>query len=319
MVRADAITAEPPRRRTRAIRAGQPDRRAAVLTCEHCGEPLRAAAQRDDEPVRCPVCGNVVARRSRQITAKPPPVKASSTGIVAASPGSRRTTDDEGDEAYAFANAPRDCPRCGREMNDGAVLCLGCGFNGETGEQAVREYTAVQRTWDGGLSLRRRLVLFGVGQAAGTVMLGGAVLGDFTLAALLVWVAGTVLLAYTLGTFSRLEVARSASGHVKAAKLWRFCFVPLRPQRINLRTYAGLTTGMAHGADLWDGIIFLTLLGYGLLPGLIWWYWTFHRDTYYVGLTRDHGMLALDLYRGWDEAVMHDIARVVRDVGGYPA
>lgn len=317
--RSDAITAEPPPppRASRAIRAGRPDRGAAVVRCDHCGEPLRAKASRDDEPVRCPVCGNTVARRSRQITAKAPPVKAASTQITTTSPGPRPTEDDEGAEAYRFAHVPRSCPRCDRELDDRAVLCLGCGFNSETGVQAVREFAPVERTWDGGLSYRSRLVLFGAGQVIAVGMVGGAILGDFLLAGLVTWLVGTVLLAYTVGTFSRLAVARSHTGHVKVTKAWHVCFVPLRPERINLRMYEGVTTGMTHGADLWDWIVLIILLGYGLIPGLIWWYWAFHRDTFYAGLTQNHGMLTLDLYRGWDEAAMKEVAHVVRDVGGY--
>jgi hypothetical protein len=318
--RPDAITAAPPRK-SRAIRSGQPKAHPQVVTCEHCGETLRAA-ERDDRPLRCPVCGNLVPARSRQITAKPPPIKAppiraASTEITAAPSRTGPVDEDDGEQPYHFESPPRNCPRCERELDDGAVLCLKCGYNAQTGEQAVREYEPVERSWDGGLSLRRRLVLLGVGQTIAIGMLIGAALGDFLVAAVAAWLFGTLLLAYTMGTFCRIEVARSTMGKVKLVKAWRFCFVPVRPVRINPQLYNGVTTGMAHGADLWDWIVLLTLSLYGLIPGLIWWYWAFHRDTFYVGLVRDHGNMALELYRGWDQDVMHDIARVVREVGGY--
>jgi predicted amidophosphoribosyltransferase len=320
--RSDAITAEPPPS-PRAIRAGQPGSRAGVVTCEQCGERLRAAGSRDHEPLRCPVCGALVARPSRQIAAKLPPVKATTASsqitAVPGQPTRPSRADDDGDEQYHFATEPRRCPRCDRELDGSAVLCLACGFNSETGEQVVREFTEIDRIWDGGLSRRRRLGTFGIVQAVCLPMLIGAILGDVALEAVIVWLIGTVLLAYTLGTFCRLQVARSRTGNVKMVRTWHIGLIPLRPTRVNLRQYGGVATGMEHGADLWDWIVLLTCVGYGIVPGLIWWYLAFHCATFYVGLTRDHGMRALDLYRGWNEGVMRDIAQVVRDVGGYPA
>jgi hypothetical protein len=125
-------------------------------------------------------------------------------------------------------------------------------------------------------------------------------------------------MAYVLGTFSRLEAARSAIGKVKVVKTWRFCFVRLRPVRIDLRHYEGVTTGTAREADVWDWVVLAVLFAYGVIPALLWWYLAFDRDTYIVGLTRHHGGVALELYRGGDEKAMREIAQTARDLGGYP-
>ena len=41
-------------------------------------------------------------------------------------------------------------------------------------------------------------------------------------------------------------------------------------------------------------------------------------DQAFVALTKDYGFPDTMLYRGWNEALMRDIAKTVRDVGGLP-
>jgi hypothetical protein len=202
-------------------------------------------------------------------------------------------------------------------MEHDAVACVGCGYNYATGEQAKREYTPVARFWDGGMPVPRRWGLFGAGQAFSITLLGGAVLADILVAGLISWVISSLLLAYILGTFARVEVLRTRGGNVMVTKRWHFCFVPLKPMRIQILAYEGVRVGVARDADLWDWVLFFILLGYGIIPGLIWWYCAFQRDLYYVGLLQNHGSVAVELYRGWNEAMARDMGQVIRDVGGF--
>jgi hypothetical protein len=253
------------------------------------------------------------------VKAAPPaaPIKAPSEPVVTTPPPSG-PPDPDNDESYRFATALPRCPNCQRLMAEDAVLCVGCGYNVKTGEKAVREYAPVNRTWDGELTYRRRLQLFGAVQALWLLALAGAFWGDFLAAGLFSWFLSSALLAFVVGTFGRIHVTRTRRGQVTLTRTWHVCLLPLPPTRIALYQYDGVTSGMAHGADLWDWVVFGTLLSYGILPGLVWWYWTFHKDVFYIGLTRGHGSMALELYRGWNEAATRDIAQVLRDVAGYP-
>ncbi len=310
----DAITATPPRRsRNVAIRA-------AVLTCAQCGERLSSAANQ----THCPLCGQPVPVQTRKNKARAAPP---SEQIQAGAPpdlvlplpedGADDDNADDNGDAYRLTRPVQHCSNCQREMPDDGVLCLGCGYNNATGKHTIREYAPIDRSWDGALPLGPRLALFGAVQAFALLVLVGAYFGDLVLAGLVGWLVATLVTAFILGTFDRLDVSRRRGGYVTVTKTWRVCFMPWPSTNIPVRQYAGVTTGMTGGADMWDWLILFTLLVYGVIPGILWWHCAFHRDQFYVGLLKDHGALALELYRGWNETQTREIAQVIRDVAGY--
>ena len=58
----------------------------------------------------------------------------------------------------------------------------------------------------------------------------------------------------------------------------------------------------------------LLIFPIALIPGVLWWYFFIHRDTFFVALVKDHGHPDLYLYRGWDEERMHDLHKIVKGV-----
>ena len=47
---------------------------------------------------------------------------------------------------------------------------------------------------------------------------------------------------------------------------------------------------------------------FGILPGLVWWFWAMQQDTHQVALTKDHGYPERILYRGWSESRAKEMA-----------
>ena len=295
----------------------------ALVSCAHCGEPLWSVANRDSRPTHCPQCGEPVlppptkkkakAKSSDQM--KPAPAR---EDFVKPLPEEREpTAEDDAAEEYKFSAKIRLCPKCRRELPDDGVLCTLCGYNAETNEQAVREYTPVKRSWEGALSLRRRLVLFGAAQFLSFCALPGAYYLEAEVAWLISWCFFTPLLAYILGTFDRIDLTRNSRGHATMTRTWRICFIPMPATEIALWQYMGVRCGSTRDADMMDWFLFGSLFAAGVIPGLIWWYFAFHRDMLYVTMLKEHGTPALEIYRGWNEAQAREMAQIIQDVAGY--
>jgi hypothetical protein len=233
------------------------------------------------------------------------------------------TQDDDGKPYPPINTGERRCPECQRLVPGGVAVCGRCGFNLDTGEPAgPREYTPVNVAWDAGMRPRVRYTLFFVGQAVVITLGLLAVLlnPEVTFVQFLCpWMCFTPLLAFLLGTYARLELKRNERGQVKLTKTWRACFIHMTPEVIPLREYEGVSTGVDAEAGCWEwGIAAILFFGCGVIPGILWWYYTIHRDTYFVALTRDHGFPERMLYRGGNDGQMRDIAETLRDVAELP-
>jgi hypothetical protein len=197
----------------------------------------------------------------------------------------------------------------------GSIVCNHCGFNRETGEVLQRVYKKVAREWQTGLPINIRLGIFLPTVAftlSATIFF--AVTEGSTAALLLVWITGTLLLAFVLGTFPRLKLTRSKKGQVRLTKLWRVCFVPWKPEDIRWRSYDGIALFPHHKAEASDYFMFLLLLFLGVIPGIAWWILIIQPDQYDVALTKDHGSAAMLLYRGRSDEVARDIADSLHNV-----
>jgi hypothetical protein len=229
-------------------------------------------------------------------------------------------TDEDDGTPYGLAEAlERKCPACTWIVAAEAEVCDRCGVNLKTGKKPPRVYQALEKRWEAGLPLSRRLRLFLIAQAV-FVPLG--LFGAYTMGSLWLyltpWVGFTALLAFLLGTFDRVDLSRTSRGKVHLARTWRVCFWELQPVSVRLAEYEGVVTGKFREVDFWDWLVLLTLLSMGLIPGLLWWHFAFRHATFFVALSKDHGYPELTLYRGWNETQMKDMARVLREVGEYP-
>ena len=140
---------------------------------------------------------------------------------------------------------------------------------------------------------------------------------DGNLFALLVsWLIGTALWAFVVGTYPRINLTRSKAGHVRIAKTWRCCFVPLKGADLRWRGCVGVAVVRSGQTDLLDWITLFFLAPWGVIPAFFWWYYVVRPDQLDVALTKEHGYHTILLYRGGNEMMANDIAAAVRSVTG---
>jgi hypothetical protein len=199
------------------------------------------------------------------------------------------------------------------------ILCPACGFDQEAGARRPRTYEPVDRTWESGWPLPRRVRLFWIGQAVFLPLgvLGAWFLGEWA-ALMAPWLVVSALTAFLLGTFARTELLRNERGKVRISLTWRICFL-LRPtETIRRSEYEGVISAKGPAAGTGEWIVLIVLLLSGLLPGVRWWRSVMQRDSYFVALTRDHGFPERTLYWGRDGGQAEEMAKTIRAVAFGP-
>lgn len=288
------------------------------ITCSGCGQPLDVNANDSGTVLECLWCGTrtpVAARTTSSSAVRAEP--SSSRPSFSSPPRSDLATDDEDSSPYRLDAAPeRPCPDCGRSLPADAVLCPSCGFDQKTGTRLRRTYEPLQRIWDAGWPLTRRIRLFVIGEALVLPfgLIGAWSLGQWS-AFVGPWFVFTVLSVFILGTFSRTELSRNPRGKVRLTHTWRVCFVPQATQTIRLSEYEGVACGQAPDPDAWDWLVLICLTLAGIVLGILWWYFVIHPESFHVSLTKDHGFPERTLYRGWDESLAQEMANTIRAVG----
>jgi hypothetical protein len=310
-----------------------------IPSCPNCGRKVDGVTGR---------CGYCSGRRADA----PKPLRPKKAAAAPAEP--RLSLDDPDDDEWGDGNPyevtgglPSPCPNCSREMAPESVVCVSCGFNRRTRKKIKKEYQPIARSWETDWSLRTRILAFLVIQG-GSSFLGvlsaflGADLKDFALS----WFLSGFMLAFLLGSYERIRITRDPKGKVELAKFWRFAFVPIPRRDVPVWQHEGIVTGKYLSAGYFEWIVFLGLLisnelpvflevlstiGFGemehpykiaalLLVGLIppglWWYFTIHKETFFVALCRDHGFPETYVYKGWHEDQMNDVAETLRDASG---
>jgi hypothetical protein len=235
-------------------------------------------------------------------------------------PPSQPPPDDEDRAAYQVETAlERPCLGCGVPVPAGAARCPACGLDRETAARRRKTFEPVERNWETGWPLSRRVGLFLTGQAVALPLglLGSWVLEEWS-AFLSPWLVFSALTAFLLGTYARTELTRTERGKVRLTQTWRVCFLPQAPQAIRRSDYEGVATGKASAADFWAWFALVVFLIAGLVPGILWWYLVIRPDSFFVALTRDHGFPERTLYWGWDEGQARDMAETLRAVAFAP-
>jgi hypothetical protein len=199
------------------------------------------------------------------------------------------------------------------------VVCTRCGLDLRTGCKVVKEYQKFERSWDSGMSLRLRLVLFGICEAVAlTAMTTGLLtlidspdISPFTF--VFSWIVYTAMTGFLLGTYDHCYLKRSRSGRVELVRTWRVMFVPWPPQKIDPRRYAGVVNGARSHCGFWEWVIFVNLLMSGLVPAVIYYIFVMHKVELTVALTDEHGYPEVYVYRGWSEEQMHEVRQTLHD------
>jgi hypothetical protein len=167
------------------------------------------------------------------------------------------------------------------------------------------------------LARRRKLFLSAQALAVLFGVLGAWLAGSFW-AFLGPWLFFTLLLAFILGTYDRIDLTRSARGQVRLTKIWRIGFIQRPPRTIRLRDYEGVATGLVNEGRFWEWWLFLILLVFGIVPAFLWYYVAIHKEVFFVALTRDHGYPELPLCRSGSQDQVRAIATALHEVAEMP-
>jgi hypothetical protein len=176
----------------------------------------------------------------------------------------------------------------------------------------------VQLEWESGKPYRKRVRILIYFQCFGLlVALMAAV--SFNLGIFIpTWIITTTMLCFLLGTYARVNLTRNKKGRVFLTKTWRAFFWQRPSEVVDLKQYVGVATGKAFDGGLVNWIFFFVFLGMGIVPGLIWFYLSLHRECHYVALTQEHGYKAYTLYHGWDGDQAEQIVTAVQEIAGMP-
>lgn len=328
---------------------------AIALTCPGCGMQLQAGGNEREK--ECPMCGArcvvptapppaaelpiarrggrraplpeaqpvipVAARASSPAAERPAPAPKKKPAPAAAPPPKKKFAwdDDEDDgNPYQVAGGPeRKCPECSALLTEDAQVCLRCGYNLATREKLKRTYQPLQKSWETGLAFSQRFLIFLTGQAIIAPMALYASWHEGSLlVGLIPWLVTSAILAFLCGTYERIELERNHRGKVNLRKVWRVCFLARKPLTIDVRGFEGIGTGMYDDVGTADWLVFLSLLLFLIVPGILWYFFVIARTTYFVALCKDHGYPDTMLYRGWSPDLMREIAATIKDATELP-
>jgi hypothetical protein len=247
---------------------------------------------------------------------KPGIILALSNCTTFSSTGKQNLADKmSADDHIAVRDEEPTCPRCHKIMAAGVTVCSSCGHDSKGRPATFEPY---EKFWEPGWPFAKRVRVFVIGEGIGLTMLViAAFLGELgpALVSLLIF---TGMLTFMLGTFNCVGLTRNRRGRVGITKSWRVCFCPLEPVKLQLGEFDGVVSGADREADLWDWVIFLVLLPFGLVLGFIWWYVAIHSVRYFVALSKHQGAPEDYLYRGLSQEFMEEMTSTIREIA-FPA
>jgi DNA-directed RNA polymerase subunit M/transcription elongation factor TFIIS len=290
-----------------------------LAACWHCGEVVRVPERKRGRRRKCPACGvdwPQIDARSRPAPPPPRPVAPPPDEFAGSSPDE----DPETSNPYRTADkGARRCAGCSAQLGPEVVVCVRCGFDLRIGRKTVKEYQKFDRSWDSGMPLKTRLMLFGLCQvmALTAIIAGFLSIEDSPAVQIptfgISWLIYTAMTGFLLGTFDHIHLKRYKSGRVDLVRMWRIGFIPCPQEEIDVRAYFGVTNGATAYAGLWEWLVFLILLGSGIVPAVVYWYCAIHKIEFSVSLTNEHENPEIKVYRGWSEEQMQEINQTLRD------
>jgi hypothetical protein len=214
--------------------------------------------------------------------------------------------------------ATKRCPECDKKSPVRAKVCVNCGFHFESGEKAKRSYEPIRREWENGWPLQRRMMVFIILQVINFVTLIIS-LFNFSPGISLSMILFTVgLQAFLCGTYDKLSISRSIKGKVTLTTTWRYAFFERPPKTHRWKEHDSVVVVMSNDFDPFDWAFAFILLGYCVLPGLIFWWFVIHRDKYTVFLCKDHGFPETAIFRTLSKERAEEVRDAVSQITTLP-
>jgi hypothetical protein len=295
---------------------------SATVLCTGCGLQVPVPPDYTRPKLRCPECGVLCDVPQERRDVSPPVSTGGLTPRRSPETGAERrdVSPPVDDLLYGLSGQDeRRCPVCSVILPPEAVLCVRCGLDLRSRQKVARTYQPIRRQWEPGLRAKVRWTLFLAFMALETAVVVWILLDEGDLyVTLFSWGLFTVLLAFLLGTFNRIDVERNKRGQARIRRTWHVCFVIRRSGIIPWHEYEGVVTGKTRLVGLEDWLVVLALLPLGLLPAILWWYYVIERDRYTVALARHHGFPEELLYCGYSPELCAELAETIRDATGLP-
>jgi hypothetical protein len=210
----------------------------------------------------------------------------------------------------------RRCPECNKAIDYRENFCVHCGFDLKKGEKKKRTFQPLNLVWENGWPFQKRLTAFFVCQAINLVLIVGLmIVSDYTVSFVLLFMQ-VGLQAFILGTFDTLTLKRNSKGKVTITKMWRYAFIPQKPQTIRWIDHEGLVIIQSNEPDMLNWGMAIILFGYGCVPGILFWYYVIRPDKWDVALAVAHGSADVTLYHGLNEARAREIHAAISDATG---
>jgi hypothetical protein len=121
------------------------------------------------------------------------------------------------------------------------------------------------------------------------------------------------LQAFLVGTFERLNLKRTEKGKVTVQHTWRYAFLARPTETVRWKEHEGVTI-TRDSADLMEWVFALILLGYGCIPGILFWWFVVRPDKYTVTLTKDHGSPTTPIFRTTSEQRAFEVRDRVSEI-----
>ncbi len=277
--------------------------------------------------IQCPGCGSmcelpqrpaqpqktVVPEPSEQPTPWPPPT-------VPQVKSKRPKPPEKVGESEPYSLVGGDlkfCPKCNRQLDPHAVVCLGCGYDERSRTKSRREISPIFQDWNSGWSLPVRVRVYLLFQV---VVLASMITGLLTerdpVMTVIAAAFGSSILLFVLGTFDSFIIRRQTKGRPQLWKIWRICFLTRPEQEIPLEHYDRVRIGSTYGGEFLDWVFLASLFCLGIIPALIVAYFVLFRPRYSASLSGTGGYVEELLYRGGNRERAEDIGRVVCDAVG---
>lgn len=231
------------------------------------------------------------------------------------------TNNEEDRNPYSVHGDPltRTCPGCSKAIPERASVCAHCGLDFKAQDKPKRVFEPVDRTWEYGWPLRRRLTVFlvlqGLTLAAVSILLATGQSAGLSVSALLV---GAVVQAFLLGSYDRLQLTRTASGKVVLTCAWRVAFVALAPSTVRWKEHEGVRLVVNDRIETMDIIFTAIFLGAGIVPGILFWCFCVASDRFDVTLCKDHGHASTVVFRSQNQQRAQGVLQTISDITTLP-
>lgn len=314
---------------------------AQTAVCPNCGERVGLKPGQAPASAECPWCGVACAAPrqaakpqpapSRPPVAAPPPrkpaattraVPAAVTPAAKAKPAAPKPPADGSDDADYYLpgeGSTKPCPNCNVALPLDVKACVKCGYDLIAKRKVERTYQPLARRFEAGWSLPKRRAVYAGLLVCNVVAFGLAWsskgVEPVSMLAMLM-LAGAQ--AFLVGTFDRTDLSRDARGKSRVVRTWRVAFYQLPPSEVLWREHEGVVVQKTHSTDIVDYWLLIILIGHGVIPGLLFWWYSIRPERYVVALTKNLTFPETVLYRGTDERHAKDLAAALRHVTGLP-